>query len=168
MTIGTFVSLTLERLEPEGFLAAVIIANIISQQGTKDCQWFGESASNVPISIAFTNADRTCYRFSAEVAGTIMVQCIPVLLPVVRDVKTSLSSRRIDSTKKTGTSETESQISRFTTGKTDDDMLDDLEKHLDRNSSKTLNEIRVVSMTPSEERRMIRSSHTRPLTPLTS
>jgi hypothetical protein len=33
------------------------------------------------------------YRFSSEVAGTIMVQCIPVLRPFVRDVTTSLKSK---------------------------------------------------------------------------
>ncbi|KAH7370112.1 hypothetical protein BKA65DRAFT_386693 [Rhexocercosporidium sp. MPI-PUGE-AT-0058] len=37
--------------------------------------------------------------YSAEVAGTIIVQCIPILRPFLRDMKTSMSSKRIgDST----------------------------------------------------------------------
>ncbi|KAF2686037.1 hypothetical protein K458DRAFT_363594 [Lentithecium fluviatile CBS 122367] len=35
--------------------------------------------------------------YSSEVAGTIMVQCIPVLRPFLRDVTTSLTSKRIPS-----------------------------------------------------------------------
>ncbi|PVH76495.1 hypothetical protein DL98DRAFT_574387 [Cadophora sp. DSE1049] len=33
--------------------------------------------------------------YSAEVAGTIIVQCIPILRPFLRDIKTSMSSKRI-------------------------------------------------------------------------
>ncbi|KAK0101728.1 hypothetical protein ONS95_006883 [Cadophora gregata] len=32
--------------------------------------------------------------YSAEVAGTIIVQCIPILRPFLRDIKTSMSSKR--------------------------------------------------------------------------
>ncbi|RSL66533.1 hypothetical protein CEP54_003687 [Fusarium duplospermum] len=36
--------------------------------------------------------------YSSEVAGTIIVQCIPILRPILRDIHTSLTSRRLDST----------------------------------------------------------------------
>lgn len=41
------------------------------------------------------------YRYSGEVAGTIIVQCIPVLRPFVKDLHTSLTSRRLDATEPT-------------------------------------------------------------------
>lgn len=37
-------------------------------------------------------------RYSAEVAGTIIVQCIPVLRPFVKDLHTSLTSRKLAAT----------------------------------------------------------------------
>lgn len=36
--------------------------------------------------------------YSAEVAGTIIVQCIPVLRPFIKDLHTSLTSRRLEAT----------------------------------------------------------------------
>ncbi|RDW71457.1 hypothetical protein BP6252_08020 [Coleophoma cylindrospora] len=36
--------------------------------------------------------------FSAEVAGTIIVQCIPVLRPLMRDVHTLMTSKKLDDT----------------------------------------------------------------------
>lgn len=36
--------------------------------------------------------------YSSEVAGTIIVQCIPILRPILRDIHTSLTSRKLDST----------------------------------------------------------------------
>lgn len=37
--------------------------------------------------------------YSGEVAGTIIVQCIPVLRPLIKDLHTSLTSKRLDTTK---------------------------------------------------------------------
>lgn len=39
--------------------------------------------------------------YSAEVAGTIIVQCIPVLRPFIKDLHTSLTSRRLEATEPT-------------------------------------------------------------------
>lgn len=36
--------------------------------------------------------------YSAEVAGTIIVQCIPILRPFLRDIHTSMTSKRLDDT----------------------------------------------------------------------
>lgn len=36
--------------------------------------------------------------YSSEIVGTIIVQCIPVLRPLIRDIHTSLTSRRLGST----------------------------------------------------------------------
>ncbi|KAF8856543.1 hypothetical protein BDZ45DRAFT_675407, partial [Acephala macrosclerotiorum] len=36
--------------------------------------------------------------YSAEVAGTIIVQCIPILRPFLRDMRTSLTSKKLDDT----------------------------------------------------------------------
>ncbi|KAF4978612.1 hypothetical protein FZEAL_5015 [Fusarium zealandicum] len=36
--------------------------------------------------------------YSSEVAGTIIVQCIPILRPILRDIHTSLTSRKLEST----------------------------------------------------------------------
>jgi hypothetical protein len=36
--------------------------------------------------------------YSSEVTGTIIVQCIPVLRPLVRDIHTSMRSKRLAST----------------------------------------------------------------------
>jgi hypothetical protein len=33
--------------------------------------------------------------YSSEIVGTIIVQCIPVLRPLLRDMKTSVTSKRI-------------------------------------------------------------------------
>lgn len=37
--------------------------------------------------------------YSGEVAGTIIVQCIPVLRPLIKDLHTSLTSKRLDTTR---------------------------------------------------------------------
>lgn len=39
--------------------------------------------------------------YSAEVAGTIIVQCVPVLRPFIKDLHTSLTSRRLEATEPT-------------------------------------------------------------------
>lgn len=36
--------------------------------------------------------------YSAEVSGTIMVQCVPVLRPFLKDLHTSFTSKRLDAT----------------------------------------------------------------------
>lgn len=36
--------------------------------------------------------------YSSEIAGTIIVQCIPILRPLIRDIHTSLTSKRLAST----------------------------------------------------------------------
>lgn len=36
--------------------------------------------------------------YSSEIVGTIIVQCIPVLRPLLRDIKTSLTSKKLAST----------------------------------------------------------------------
>ena len=43
--------------------------------------------------------------YSAEVAGTIIVQCIPILRPFLRDMHTTLTSKRLSDTEagQTGT-----------------------------------------------------------------
>lgn len=45
-----------------------------------------------------TITDYGNYRYSAEVAGTIIVQCIPILRPFLRDMHTSLTSKKLDDT----------------------------------------------------------------------
>lgn len=35
--------------------------------------------------------------YSSEIVGTIIVQCIPVLRPLIRDIKTSLTSKKLAS-----------------------------------------------------------------------
>ncbi|KAH6999262.1 hypothetical protein BKA56DRAFT_469408 [Ilyonectria sp. MPI-CAGE-AT-0026] len=37
-------------------------------------------------------------RYSSEIAGTIIVQCIPILRPILRDIHISLTSRKLGST----------------------------------------------------------------------
>lgn len=36
-------------------------------------------------------------RYSSEITGTIIVQCIPILRPIIRDIHTSLTSQRFGS-----------------------------------------------------------------------
>lgn len=36
--------------------------------------------------------------YSSEVAGTIIVQCVPILRPLIRDIHTSLTSKKLAST----------------------------------------------------------------------
>lgn len=36
--------------------------------------------------------------YSSEIVGTIIVQCIPVLRPLLRDIRTSMTSRKLAST----------------------------------------------------------------------
>lgn len=39
------------------------------------------------------------FRYSSEITGTIMVQCIPILRPIIREIQTSRNaSRRLEST----------------------------------------------------------------------
>ena len=50
--------------------------------------------------------------YSAEVAGTIIVQCIPILRPLLRDLHTTLTSKRINDTE-TGASRSAGRQSFF-------------------------------------------------------
>lgn len=45
-------------------------------------------------------------RYSSEVTGTIIVQCIPILRPILREIHTSLTSKRLESTTADGRSTT--------------------------------------------------------------
>lgn len=53
----------------------------------------------ISIRARSSHANTTYYsRYSAEVAGTIMVQCVPVLRPFVKDLHNSFTSKKLAAT----------------------------------------------------------------------
>lgn len=57
-----------------------------------------KDAGNQKDAYYFWNNAHSNIWYSSEVVGTIIVQCIPVLRPLLRDIHTTLTSRRLDST----------------------------------------------------------------------
>jgi hypothetical protein len=51
-------------------------------------------------------------RYSSEIAGTIIVQCIPILRPVIREIHTTTISRKLRSTTDNQHTDLESKLSR--------------------------------------------------------
>ncbi|KAH8202188.1 hypothetical protein TruAng_003663 [Truncatella angustata] len=108
--------------------------------------------------------------YSAEVTGTIMVQCIPVMRPLLGEMKTSLASRRLadaeDGRSITGemkrqesTRSTPLRPSTTVDHDTENFILAELQSQAQRKSRMVSH----VSLTPSEVDRAIEASRTKPL-----
>ena len=79
-----FQSLTFE----QGMLVAIVSAVRTGwkDEGNEKDEWY-----------FWRNAHSNIW-YSSEIVGTIIVQCIPVLRPLLRDIKTSLTSKKLAST----------------------------------------------------------------------
>lgn len=115
------------------------------------------------------------YRYSAEVAGTIIVQCVPVLRPFVKDLHNSITSRKLAATEPSNTWHGSTLIDKKTTVSVtsgDEEMghkhagifeLAKIPEETYRFGNKTLGHSAGAYYSPSEVELGIQNSHTQPL-----
>lgn len=107
--------------------------------------------------------------YSAEVTGTIMVQCIPVMRPLLGEMKTSLTSRRLADAESGQVTTGDFKRRPSTRARPSTTVGIDSRSEefmLSRLQSPGMGKNRVtsqVSLTPSEVDRAIEASRTRPL-----
>jgi hypothetical protein len=108
--------------------------------------------------------------YSAEVAGTIMVQCIPVMRPILGEVKTSLTSKRLAEAEDMRTTSADKKRESARAARTSTagpfNMMSDDEFMLAEMGWDAKKKCRIqsqVSMSPSEVDRAIEASRTQPL-----
>lgn len=107
--------------------------------------------------------------YSAEVTGTIMVQCIPVMRPLLGDMKSSLTSRRLpdaedarsplDDLERRGSSRARASTTVGSDLRSGGYTLAELQT-ASRRKSRVVSQ---VSLSPSEVDRAIEASRTQPL-----
>jgi len=88
--------LDLRRIEKISLCVAMSLGMVVAIVAAIRIRW--KQAENVKNKYYFWNNAHSNIWYSSEVVGTIIVQCIPVLRPLLRDIHTSLTSRRLDST----------------------------------------------------------------------
>ncbi|KAF2708145.1 hypothetical protein K504DRAFT_468513 [Pleomassaria siparia CBS 279.74] len=92
-------NLTMRKSEKIGLCATMSLGMMVAIVAAARTDW--KQDNNVKDEGYFLRNAMSNIWYSSEVAGTIMVQCIPVLRPLVRDLTTSLTSERINTTNKT-------------------------------------------------------------------
>jgi hypothetical protein len=88
--------------------------------------------------------------YSSEVAGTIIVQCIPILRPFLRDIHTSLTSRKIGDTEDGRTSTWRSTINESKRGSANLNLHNS--RHSHDNKKLSIPEVIALSDIPEEPR----------------
>ncbi|KAK9771792.1 hypothetical protein SCAR479_11580 [Seiridium cardinale] len=131
--------------------------------------WMDNPASTQYDDLYFWHQGLSMVWYSAEVTGTIMVQCIPVMRPMLGDMKTSLASRRFADAEhgRSATAEMkrrESTRARATTTAdvdttSEEFILEELQSAA-RRKSRMMSQ---ASLSPSEVDRAIVASRTQPL-----
>lgn len=100
--------------------------------------------------------------YSAEVAGTIIVQCIPILRPFLRDIKTSLSSKRMGDSSlnrsQLGSVARQSRLSSANANTTDAKHLEDPNYFNFSDQNKASTDVIPLDVIHEEPREMHRSS----------
>ncbi|KAF1958186.1 hypothetical protein CC80DRAFT_25958 [Byssothecium circinans] len=88
--------LPMRRAEKIGLCLAMSLGVVVAIVAAVRTAWKDEGNKRDPLYYWRNGLSNVWY--SSEVAGTIIVQCVPVLRPFLRDVHQSLTSRRIPST----------------------------------------------------------------------
>ncbi|KAF2635704.1 hypothetical protein P280DRAFT_169433 [Massarina eburnea CBS 473.64] len=88
--------LPMRRAEKIGLCMAMSLGVVVATVAAVRTAWKDEGNHRDPLYYWRNGLSNVWY--SSEVAGTIIVQCVPVLRPFLRDVHQSLTSKRIPST----------------------------------------------------------------------
>ncbi|KAF2126769.1 hypothetical protein P153DRAFT_388091 [Dothidotthia symphoricarpi CBS 119687] len=87
--------LDMRRVEKVGLCATMSLGMIVAVVSAIRTGW--KSEGNDKDTMYFWRNALSNVWFSSEVVGTIIVQCIPVLRPLIRDIHTSLTSKKLAS-----------------------------------------------------------------------
>ncbi|EKG15479.1 hypothetical protein MPH_07291 [Macrophomina phaseolina MS6] len=89
-------NLDMRRVEKVGLCATMSLGMIVAVVSAVRTAW--KEDGNEKDSMYFWRNAMSNIWYSSEIVGTIIVQCIPVLRPLLRDIHTSLTSRKLQST----------------------------------------------------------------------
>ncbi|KAF1935102.1 hypothetical protein EJ02DRAFT_362234 [Clathrospora elynae] len=89
-------NLDMRKAEKFGLCVAMSLGMIIAIVSAVRTTWKFDDVNVKDAWYFWRNAHSNIW-YSSEVVGTIIVQCIPVLRPLMRDMKTSLKSKRLGS-----------------------------------------------------------------------
>ncbi|KAH7368280.1 hypothetical protein B0T11DRAFT_276747 [Plectosphaerella cucumerina] len=89
-------SLEMRRVEKIGLCATMSLGMIVAIVSAIRVAWKDVGNERDEYYIFRNGLSQIWY--SSEITGTIIVQCIPILRPIIRDIHTSLTSRRLVST----------------------------------------------------------------------
>ncbi|KAL6708607.1 hypothetical protein ACN47E_002588 [Coniothyrium glycines] len=89
-------NLDMRKVEKIGLCVAMSLGMVVAIVSAVRTGWKDEG--NEKDAYYFWRNAHSNIWYSSEIVGTIIVQCIPVLRPLLRDIKTSLTSRRLAST----------------------------------------------------------------------
>ncbi|KAH8660605.1 hypothetical protein BX600DRAFT_438816 [Xylariales sp. PMI_506] len=105
--------LDMRRAEKIGLCVAMSLGLVVAIETTVRISWKDDGNTRDPYYIWRNGVSQVWY--SSEVAGTIMVQCIPILRTMLREIHTSLTQQKLGSSMTEG--KTSSRGSRFSFGK---------------------------------------------------
>ncbi|KAI8943051.1 hypothetical protein NX059_001087 [Plenodomus lindquistii] len=88
--------LDMRRVEKIGLCVAMSLGMVVAIVAAARISWKDEG--NEKDAYYFWRNAHSNIWYSSEIVGTIIVQCIPVLRPLLRDIHTSMTSRRLGST----------------------------------------------------------------------
>ncbi|KZL83978.1 hypothetical protein CI238_06931, partial [Colletotrichum incanum] len=89
-------SLEMRRAEKVGLCITMSLGMIVAIVSAIRVSWKDEGNDRDPWYIYRNGMSQIWY--SSEITGTIIVQCIPILRPILREIHTSLTSKRLEST----------------------------------------------------------------------
>ncbi|KAL0941178.1 uncharacterized protein CTRU02_203941 [Colletotrichum truncatum] len=89
-------SLEMRRAEKVGLCITMSLGMIVAIVAAIRVGWKDEGNDRDPWYIYRNGMSQIWY--SSEITGTIIVQCIPILRPILREIHTSLTSKRLEST----------------------------------------------------------------------
>lgn len=88
-------NLDMRRVEKVGLCIAMSLGMVVAIISAVRTSW--KDDGNIKDKWYFWRNAHSNIWYSSEIVGTIIVQCIPVLRPLLRDIKTSLTSKRLNS-----------------------------------------------------------------------
>ncbi|CCF43962.1 hypothetical protein CH063_13514 [Colletotrichum higginsianum] len=89
-------TLEMKRAEKVGLCITMSLGMIVAIVSAIRVGWKDEGNDRDPWYIYRNGMSQIWY--SSEITGTIIVQCIPILRPILREIHTSLTSKRLEST----------------------------------------------------------------------
>ncbi|KAI0127545.1 hypothetical protein BJ170DRAFT_376870 [Xylariales sp. AK1849] len=160
--------LNISRLEKIGLCVTMSLGMLVAIISAVRTAWMEDKSNSTYDDWYFWKQGLSMVWYSAEVTGTIMVQCIPVMRPLIRELKTQYTSKRLTDSEEGRASMAIRRSTRVSNGTYsynihgggDNRMLNDL---LGKSPRIRKDIETTVSMSPSEIDYAIQASHTAPL-----